>query len=265
MNVDIHEVYAVRYSHHDRRSAENFIGGDPHDVLQPIDYFVWAIKGAHGTFIVDTGFDAAMGEKRGRKLLNPISSGLKAIGVDPASVKNVIVSHLHYDHTGNYDLFPNARYHLQDVEMNYATGRHMCHQHMRVPFEEDDVVAMVRKVFAGRVMFHDGDEEIAPGISVHRIGGHSMGLQCVRVKTLRGHVVIASDAAHLYAHFEQGRVFPVVFNVSDVLEGYVKLKKLASSPKHIIPGHDPEVLNRYPPGRSGLDNWVARLDTDPKL
>jgi glyoxylase-like metal-dependent hydrolase (beta-lactamase superfamily II) len=100
---------------------------------------------------------------------------------------------------------------------------------------------------------------------VHRIGGHSMGLQCVRVKTLRGHVVIASDAAHLYAHLEQGRVFPVVYNVGDVLEGYVKLRKLASSPKHIIPGHDPEVLDRYPPGRSGLDNWVARLDTDPKL
>jgi glyoxylase-like metal-dependent hydrolase (beta-lactamase superfamily II) len=265
MNVDIHEVYAIRYAHHDRRSSENYLGGDPHDFLQPIDYYVWAIKGAHGTFIVDTGFNAAMAEKRGRMLLNPIGSGLKAIGVDPASVKNVIVSHLHFDHTGNYDLFPNARYYLQDLEMNYATGRHMCHAHMRVPFEADDVVAMVRKVFAGRVTFHDGDEEIAPGISVHRIGGHSMGLQCVRVKTLRGHVVIASDAAHLYAHLEQGRVFPVVYNVGDVLEGYVKLRKLASSPKHIIPGHDPEVLDRYPPGRSGLDNWIARLDTDPKL
>jgi glyoxylase-like metal-dependent hydrolase (beta-lactamase superfamily II) len=122
---------------------------------------------------------------------------------------------------------------------------------------------MVRTALAGRVTFHDGDEEIAPGISVHRIGGHSMGLQCVRVKTLRGHVVLASDAAHLYAHFEQGRVFPVVYNVGDVLEGYVKLKKLASSPKHIIPGHDPDVLDRYPPGRVGLDNWIARLDTDP--
>jgi glyoxylase-like metal-dependent hydrolase (beta-lactamase superfamily II) len=263
MNVDLHEIYAIRYATHERRSPENFIGGDLHDIMQPIDYYVWAIKGAHGTFIVDTGFDAEMADKRRRKLLNPIATGLKAIGVDPASVNNVIVSHLHFDHAGNYNLFPNARYHLQDLEMRYATSRHMCHTHMRVPFEAEDVVAMVRKVFAGRVTFHDGDEEIAPGISVHRIGGHSMGLQCVRVKTLRGHVVLASDAAHLYAHFEQGRVFPVVYNVGDVLEGYVKLKKLASSPKHIIPGHDPDVLDRYPPGRVGLDNWIARLDTDP--
>jgi hypothetical protein len=37
--------------HHDRKSSENFISGDPHDVLQPLDYFVWAIVGARGTFI----------------------------------------------------------------------------------------------------------------------------------------------------------------------------------------------------------------------
>jgi glyoxylase-like metal-dependent hydrolase (beta-lactamase superfamily II) len=264
MSDDVHEVYAIRYARHERRSPENFLGGDPHDVLQPIDYFVWAIKGAHGTFVVDTGFDAAMAEKRGRELLNPIGSGLKAIGVDPASVRNVIVSHLHYDHTGNYELFPNARYHLQDMEMAYATGRHMCHAHMRIPFEADDVLAMVRKVFAGRVEFHDGDDELAPGITVHRIGGHSKGLQCVRVKTARGHVVLASDAAHLYMHLDQGRVFPVVYNVGEVLEGYKTLSKLASSPKHIVPGHDPKVLDLYPPGRAGLDNWIVRLDAEPK-
>ena len=263
MNVDIHEVYAIRYARHSRSSSENYIGGDPHDVLQPLDYYVWVIRGAHGTFVVDTGFDVAMAEKRGRELLNPVASGLKALGINPASVKDVIVTHLHYDHAGNYDLFPAARYHVQDMEMSFATGRHMCHAHMRIPFEAEDVVSMVRKVFAGRVQFHDGDSEIVPGISVHRIGGHSKGLQCVRVKTIRGHVVLASDAAHLYAHLEQGRIFPIVYNVADVLEGYERLKKLASAPNLIVPGHDPRVLERYPPGRLGLDNWIARLDTDP--
>ena len=263
MNVDIHEVYAIRYARHSRSSSENYIGGDPHDVLQPLDYYVWVIRGAHGTFVVDTGFDVAMAEKRGRELLNPVASGLKALGINPASVKDVIVTHLHYDHAGNYDLFPAARYHVQDMEMSFATGRHMCHSHMRIPFEVEDVVSMVRKVFAGRVQFHDGDSEIVPGISVHRIGGHSKGLQCVRVKTIRGHVVLASDAAHLYAHLEQGRIFPIVYNVADVLEGYERLKKLASAPNLIVPGHDPRVLERYPPGRLGLDNWIARLDTDP--
>jgi glyoxylase-like metal-dependent hydrolase (beta-lactamase superfamily II) len=263
MSDDVHEVYAIRYAHHDRRSPENFIGGDPHDILQPLDYFVWAIKGPHGTFIVDTGFDAAMAKKRGRDLLNPIDTGLKAIGIAADKIEDVIVTHLHYDHSGNYEMFPRARYHLQDLEMAYATGRHMCHAHMRIPFEVDDVAAMLRKVFAGRVVFHDGSDEIAPGITVHRIGGHSQGLQCVRVKTRRGHVVVASDVAHLYAHFEDGRVFPVTFNVGEVLEGYATVKRLASSMGHIVPGHDPLVLKRYPAARAGLDSWVVRLDVDP--
>ncbi len=261
---DVHEVYAVRYGHHDRRSPENFVGGDPHDILQPLDYFVWAIVGPVGVIVVDTGFDAGMAGKRGRTLLRPVGEGLRAIGIAPEAVENVIVSHLHYDHTGNYDLFPRARYHLQDTEMAYATGRCMCHAYLKMPFEEEDVVAMVRKLFAGRVAFHDGVDEVAPGVTVHKIGGHSKGLQSIRVKTRRGFVVLASDATHLYAHLEGGRVFPTTYHIGEVLEGYATLGRLATSPAHIIPGHDPAVLDRYPPAGPGLEGWVVRLDADPK-
>jgi glyoxylase-like metal-dependent hydrolase (beta-lactamase superfamily II) len=263
MSDDVHEIYAVKYAHHDRKKGENYIGGDPHDTNEPLDYFVWAIVGPHGTFVVDTGFDEAMARRRQRRILKPIAEGLKSIDVDPAAIENIIVTHLHYDHSGNYDLFPRARYHLQDCEMTYATGRCMCHAQQRVAFEADDVVAMVRKVFAGRVTFHDGESEVAPGITLHHIGGHSRGLQSVRVKTRRGFVMLASDATHLYNHFEQGRVFPITYNVGDVLEGYAKLRKLASSSQHIIPGHDPLVLHRYPAPRPGLEHGVARLDVEP--
>jgi glyoxylase-like metal-dependent hydrolase (beta-lactamase superfamily II) len=260
---DSYEVYALRYGHHDRRAAENFIGGDPHDVLQPLDFYIWAIVGRRATYLVDTGFDAAMARARKRDLVRPIAESLSAIGVAPDAVEDIIVTHLHYDHSGNHDLFPRARYHLQDGEMAYATGRSMCHAHLRLPFEADDVVAMVRKVFSGRLAFHDGDDEIAPGITVHRIGGHSKGLQSVRVRTRRGYVVLASDASHLYRHIEQGRVFPIVYNVGEVLEGYETLKRLASSPAHIVPGHDPAVIARYPAARPGLEGFVVRLDADP--
>lgn len=147
--------------------------------------------------------------------------------------------------------------------MAYATGRCMCHAALRVPFEADDVVAMVRKVFAGRADFHDGGGEIVPGVSVHLIGGHSKGLQCVRVKTRRGHVVLAADAAHLYAHIDSGRVFPITYDIAEVLEGYATLQRLATSPRHVVPGHDPLVLTRYPAAKPGLEGWIARLDAEP--
>ena len=154
--------------------------------------------------------------------------GLKAIGVEPGDVRDVILSHMHYDHCGNYDLFPHARYHLQDIEMAYATGRCMCHAGLRAPFEEDDVVAMVRKLFAGRVVFHDGVDELAPGLSVHHVGGHSKGLQVVRVWTQRGWMVLASDASHFYANMEEGRAFPIMHSHEDTLAGYDTMRKLAS-------------------------------------
>ena len=264
MSDDIHEVYAICYGSHARKRAENYIFGDPHDEMTSISYYVWVIKGPHGTFVCDTGFDETAAKERGRQIKKPVGEGLKALGIEPGKVDHVIATHMHWDHAGNYDLFPNARYHIQDTEMAYATGRCMCHQMIRVPFSESDVHAMVKNVFDYRVDFHDGDDEIAPGITVHKIGGHSKGLQSVRVKTQRGYVVVASDACHLYSHMDEGRVFPITYSVADTLEGYKKLRKLASSRHHFVPGHDPDVLKIYPAAKAGLENWVVRLDVAPK-
>ncbi len=257
------EVYAIRYAHHDRRASENFIGGDPHDGPMPIDYFIWAIVGKEGTFIVDTGFDADMAARRKRKLLDSPKQSLSAIGIVAEEVKDVIISHMHYDHAGNHMLFPSARYHIQDREMAYCTGRCMCHHGLNHAFEVEDVIAMTRRIFAGKVQFHDGVNELAPGLTLHHVGGHTLGLQVVRVWTRRGWVVLASDAAHFYANMNEGRAFPVVYNVGDMLEAHRTLHRLASSPDHIIPGHDPLVVTRYPAFKPDLAGAVTRLDVEP--
>src|ERR1700739_4695231 len=256
MAEDIHEIYAIRYGHHSRRSPVNYIDGDPHDVLQPLDFFVWAIVGPSDTIILDTGFDEAMGRKPHRAPTKPVREGLDALGIAPDSVKTVILSHLHYDHCGNYDLFPQARYHLQDREMAYATGRCMCHRALRLPFEVEDVIAMVRKVFTGRCAFHDGEDQIVPGVTVHHIGGHSKGLQSVRVRTRLGHIALAADASHLYTHIHGDRGVPLTHNCGEVVGGSAPLKKPAPAPQHVVPGHDPLVLKRYPAAKPGLEGWV---------
>jgi len=257
----IWEAYAIRYAWHHRVARENFIGGDPHDDSpMPIDYFIWAVTSGDRVYIVDTGFDEPMARKRGRNFLHSPADGLSRIGIDAAMVEDVLISHLHYDHCGNHAMFPKARYHLQDKEMFFATGRHMCNAHMRMPFDEEDVVAMVRRLFAGRVVFHDGDADIAPGLSLHYVGGHSMGLQMVRVKTRRGWVVLASDAAHYYANLERGLPYPITYNVADVMQGYQRAYALADSPDHVVPGHDPLVLKKSPAPKPELEGWIARLD-----
>lgn len=263
----LYEVYAVRYASYVRTGSENFLigGGDPHDGAMSLDYFVWGIVGGGRTYVVDTGFGVTEGGARNRTRLRSPADGLQAVGIDPATVGDVIITHMHYDHGGNLDLFPNATFHIQDREMEFCAGRAMCHGALSRGYALTDVEGMLRRLFAGRVRFHDGDEELAPGLGVHFIGGHTKGTQVVSVATQRGTVVLASDACHHYAHLEHGRIFPVVYNVLDVLEGHNTLRRLASSADHIIPGHDPLVTARYPIARPGLEGIVVRLDVHPTV
>ncbi len=254
-----HQVYAIKYAHHERRASANFLEGDPHDGPMPLDYFVWLVRGPSGDVVVDTGFSAPVAARRGRMHLRCPSEGLRSVGVDVTAVRDVVITHLHYDHVGNFELFPAATYHLQDLEMRFATGRHMGTAQHGGAFDVEDVVGMVRQTYAGRVRFHDGDAELHPGITLHLVGGHTLGLQVVRVHTRRGWIVLASDATHFYANLEQQRPYPIVWSVPDMLAGYARVRELADSPQHIIPGHDPLVLERYP-ACAGLDGVAARLD-----
>lgn len=259
--MSTYEIHAIKYASMDRQRSDNFIKLDDHDGPMPLDFFLWVVRGEAGTFVIDTGFDPATAARRNRKVWRPVEEGLAAIDVDPATVRDVIVTHLHYDHAGNHELFPQAKYHLQEKEMAYATGPCMCHHSLNHTFEVADVQNMVKRVFEGRVCFHDGSRELAPGLSVHWTGGHSRGLQVVRVRTRRGWVVLASDAAHYYNNFLNHAPFPVVVDVADMLNGYTVLENLSSSPQHIVPGHDPLVLERYP--LSGSAEGIVRLDADP--
>ncbi len=262
MTDDCYEIHAIKYASLMRRSADNFLGGDAHDSEMPLNYYVWVISNGARRIVVDTGFTEVMAQQRHRQIFKPVIAGLKALDIAAEQIEDVIITHMHYDHADNIPLFANARLHLQDKEMEFATGRCMCHDLLRHGYEADDVAHLVRCVFDQRVYFHDGAAEIAPGVEVHHIGGHTKGLQSVRVRTRRGWVVLASDASHFYAHMEQDRAFPAIYNLGDMLEGYQTLRRLATSPQHIIPGHDPLVMNRYPAAGPGLEGWIARLDVE---
>jgi glyoxylase-like metal-dependent hydrolase (beta-lactamase superfamily II) len=261
---ETYELFAIRYARYaERKRGENFIVTDVHDSPMPLHYYVWAIVNDSRTIVVDTGFDQVEGERRNRRITYLPREGLAMIGIDSTAVEDVIITHLHYDHAGTLEDFPAATFHLQDLEMAYATGRHMVHQPFRYAYSGHHVAAMVERVFEGRVAFHDGDDEVAPGVTVHHVGGHTLGLQCVRVLTRRGWVVLASDASHFYENMEAVAPFPIVFSVGDMIEGYARMRRLAASPAHVVPGHDPLVIDRYPAPSKDLEGTVVRLDAPP--
>jgi glyoxylase-like metal-dependent hydrolase (beta-lactamase superfamily II) len=262
-NLPQYKVFAIRYATRDARRADNFIGGDPHDGPMPMDYFTWVVVGLDRVVLVDTGFTEETALRRKRKFLRCPIESLKFVGVDPEAVTDVVITHLHYDHAGNFHKLPNARFHLQDREMAFATGRHMRYPYFGHGFNVEDVVGMVRLNFKRKIEFHDGDAELAPGLTLHLAAGHTAGLQVVRVNTQRGNVVLASDSSHYYEHIQTRRPFIAVFNVGDALDSYEKVERLALSARHIIPGHDPLVMQRYPAPSPALKDIVVRLDADP--
>ena len=247
MSLPCYKVYAIRYATVERRGIDNFLShvGAP-DGRMPLDFFLWAITHENYCAIVDTGFSLFSSEKRNRPLLHHPKNVLHTLKINTKTVNDLILTHLHYDHAGNIDLFENAQIHLQESEMRFTTGRFMAHPSLNHFYEVEDILTIVKKAHQGRVNFHNGAADILPGISVHHIGGHTKGLQVVRVHTARGWVVLASDAAHYYLNLVQKNPFPAVSDVCEMLEGYQQLYRLASSPEHIIPGHDPEVLRLYP-------------------
>ena len=259
---DTWTVYAVKYADRAARvRGDSFMFDDAPALPHPMDYFMWLLRRGPEAIMVDTGYDAAEGSARGRPIRLDPAEALRPLGLMPQDITTLIVTHLHYDHAGGLHLFPNATLHMQAAEMAYATGPCMCHDTLRMPFTGAHVSEAVRRLYSGQVVFHDGDAQIADGVTVHRIGGHSRGLQAVRVRTSAGWLVLASDAAHFYENIRRRKPFPIVVDLQDMLDGFATLERLASSPDLIVPGHDPLVRQVFAPGPA---EHVTRLDVGPQ-
>ena len=247
MNADAHKVQPTRCCPHVPVTA-HFFSASPADPAapMPMDYFVWLIKCADGAHVVvDTGFNAEAAQRRGRTMLRSPREGMVRLGVAADSVTDVVITHLHYDHAGHTALFPRARFWVQEKELAFTTGKYMCHGFFRLAYEREDVLAMVGHLFDQRVQPVDGDVLLKPGISLHWVGGHTAGLQVVRVQTSAGWVLLASDLFHYYANREQAAPFPIVFRPEQTLEAFRRVGELASSEALVVPGHDPEVMRRF--------------------
>ena len=260
--ADKWDVYCVKYAERNNRTRSDSFVFDDHPA-QPhgIDYFVWVLDNGQRKIVVDTGYDATEGSRRDRPILRDPAQAIAAIGVDAQTVDTVIITHLHYDHAGGLDRYPSATFHLQSAEMAYATGPCMCHGVLQMPFTADHVCEMVRHVYSGRVVFHDGSGQVAPGVRVHCVGGHSRGLQIVEVDTQHGPLCLASDASHYYENMLHRKPFPIVVDVEAMLTGFDTMLSMTSDWGRVIPGHDPLVKEFFP--QCDQVDFAWRLDKGP--
>ena len=260
--TETYEVFALRYATRDAKRQDHFRGEVPNpDGPMPMDYFVWIARSPDRTVLLDTGFKPDVSARRNRTYVRSPSEALTSCGIDSASIDDIVISHMHYDHAGTIDAFPRARLHIQEQEVDFVTSRKS--EAMRGAFEVDDVGEVLRAMYADRVSLYNGSATPWPGLSLHLVGGHTPGSQVVRVYTKRGWVVLAADASHFYENMERGIPFAGTYDLARGVAAFDTLRTLADSDEHVVPGHDPDVVKRYPSVSAELEGIAIRLDEPP--
>jgi glyoxylase-like metal-dependent hydrolase (beta-lactamase superfamily II) len=209
-------------------------------------YYFWVLRRDGETILVDTGFDPAAAARRGRTCVVPPLEALAEIGIQPADVSAIIVTHLHYDHTGNLHAFPAAELVVPARELEFWTGPHAARAQFAPHAERGDIDYVTQAAAHGRVRVTKGTEEIFDGVVAVSVGGHSAGQQVTVVEADGGPVVLASDAVHLYEELELDRPFAVMHDLEQMYAAYDVVKELARSRRAVVvPGHDPDVFARH--------------------
>ena len=262
--MTVHEIVALKFAQHHRgRRVDFFHGSAAEPIADPasIDYYVWLIRSPEQTILLDAGYTPEVAVLRNRPdYYRSPSEAVALAGVSPADVSHVILSHLHYDHSGDLDAFTGATIVLQAEELSFWTGRHAHRHELARQVEFDDIRNVVRLNEAGRVLIVDGDHEVVPGVTVHKLGGHTPGMQAVRVETASGPIVLASDASHLRANIDADAPAAVFTDLPGMYDGFDRMIELAGGDvARVIPGHDPGLLGSIPavPGLEGIAGIVA--------
>jgi glyoxylase-like metal-dependent hydrolase (beta-lactamase superfamily II) len=253
---DRYTVDAVRYGTLPSFPVRGLVVGADSARRMDIAVMVWLLRGPGRTVLVDAGFhrDKFVQRWKPTDYVRP-SEAVAAAGVRPEDVTDIVLSHIHWDHMDGVDLFPRARVWLQRAEYEYyvnpdGTAR-------QAGIDPDDAAVLARLHAAGRVTLIDGDgREILPGITVYTGGRHTYASQYAGVRTAAGVVVVASDNAYLYENLERHRPIAQTFDTASNLAAQTRMLGLATSPRLVVPGHDPEVFARFPrPGHG-----VARIE-----
>jgi glyoxylase-like metal-dependent hydrolase (beta-lactamase superfamily II) len=232
-------------------------GGDE----QPVDftYSFWLLVDGSSIILVDTGFDADVAGKRGVRFERTAVEALRALGIAPTDVSSIVLSHLHFDHAGGLEAFPQARVFVQQADIDFYTGEFMRFALCSSAIEKADIAELQRIEDDGRLVALSGDAVIADGIKVHHIGGHTPGMQAVQVSGHSADIVLASDAAHLYANLEKQVPFPVLHDVPTSCVAFERLAQLSAEGAVVVPGHDGSVMHNFMRMEGRVAGFAARL------
>ncbi len=217
---------------------------------------IWVVRGPT-TVIVDTSVPPGsrasefIGEALERSTDQLPANALRLAGVDPKDVEYVVLTHLHWDHAGNCDLFPEASVLIQEAELRYAIapGRFF-----RKAFLAPTSGWGTPPYLVPNLQTVAGEHELLPGLRLLPAPGHTPGSQALVVDTADGTFAIAGDAVCTYETVD--RDLPPGYHV-DVDASMDSLDTLRAA-GHLLPSHDYRVFTDGPVTQIGRGHGAER-------
>jgi glyoxylase-like metal-dependent hydrolase (beta-lactamase superfamily II) len=247
---EAYEVLAVRYGTRQTRAADVFLSypvyGEPDRPLG-MDYFFWVARSPSRTIVVDSGFSPEGGAARHRTTLMDMATALRAAGVNPDDVGQVVVTHAHYDHIGGLPAFRSAEVIMTRSEYEFWTGP-LGDRTLFAHHTEAAEISHLRSLrAAGRLTLTGPSHQVAPGVTLTEVGGHTPGQAVITVDGGPGRIVLASDAVHYYEELERDRPFTTVVNLAGMYAAFDQIREMEQDAgTRVIAGHDPVVAECFP-------------------
>jgi len=238
-------VFAIRYATVPGFPTRDLVAGADSTRKTDLAMTFWLLDSPGRHVLVDAGFyrQKFLDEWKPANYVRP-SEAVARCGLSVDSVTDVIVSHVHWDHLDGADLFPNATIWIQRAEYEHHVGDDGLPRAAAIDTLDAAMLAQLNR--AGRVKLVAGDaQEILPGITAYIGGKHTFESQYVGVHTAKGTVVVASDNCYLYENLEKHAAIAQTLDAKSNLAAQERMKRLAASPRFILPGHDPQVFVRF--------------------
>ncbi len=247
------EVYAIRYGTLRDFPVAALVAGADTARRADIALTLWLVRRPDGrNVLVDAGFyrEKFLTRWKPADYVNP-SEAVRAVGVRPEDITDVIVTHVHWDHLDGADLFPNARLWIQRAEYaHHVDGTGLPRDRA---IDSLDAAMLARLQGAGRVRLVNGDaQRVLPGLTVYTGGKHTFASQYAGVRTANGTVVLASDNAYLYENLATTTPITQTLDSASNRRAQRRMLRLAGRRGLVVPGHDPAVFVRFPTPGHGV-------------